>query len=222
MLTTLRKIVNSVPSWDPHKAKAAVKGKELLLGRKKKSVETNQLELEKERERLAHAQNSLGEAINAGEDPTLARQAMSEAEGRVKDVLSALSVAQHQQETAERELKNAHLLAEVEQEEAAIAHLKFNICPRFDSLCVELERLLVNELVPGMETARVAVGVGAHASWVLDVSLAIEMVLLRAARAAVPKGRAYVTLLSGRTLVTTCPDPDTVRARRKINEGRVN
>ena len=208
--------------FSPEKAAADLKGRQLASGRARRSLEQRTAELAEAQSRLEQARLAVGEAIDSGVDFGDATRAEAQAENAVRQLENVLAVVKQKLNAAEIDLQHAEGLAAAEQEESAIAHLKHTACPKFDTLCVELERLIEYELVPGMETARVAVGVGVPASWIVDMNLAIEMLLMRAARAAVPKGRAFVTLLNGRTLTSSCPSPETVRARRKINEGRAS
>ena len=221
MLTTLKSLTQGW-TWDAAKAEATVKGKQLALGRAKKTIEARTAELTQARERLSAAQQALGEAIDTGTDPSTASQMMMEAEQLVKQQESALAVAQQRCEAAQRELKNAEGMARAEQEEAALARLKYQVAPKLDGIMAELEKVIEKELKPAMDDARVASGAGAGLNFMVNMTQGLEMFVARAISSIAPKGRAYIPLLGDRVFADLVPDPTTVRARReRTQQGRI-
>ena len=221
MLTTIKQALERW-TWDAEKAEAMVKGRQLALGRAKKTIEARTAELTKAKERFSVAQQALGEAIDAGTDPSTTTRAMMEAEQLVKQQESALAVAQQRCEAAQRELKNAEGMARAEQEEAALARLKYQVAPKLDGIMAELEKVIEKELKPAMDDARVASGAGAGLNFMVNMTQGLEMFVARAISSIAPKGRAYIPLLGDRVFADLVPDPTTVRARReRTQQGRI-
>jgi hypothetical protein len=190
-------------------AEATVKGRQLALGRAKKTVELRTTVLADTRNRLAMAKQTLGEVIDDdGLDSSVANKAMVETANQVIQMESALAVARQRAGQAEMDLRTAESLLVVETQRQAIVALKLQIAPKAEQLLRELEQFVEEELVPALNSARVAYGQGTQSSFVTDLSLTWEHYVLKACRTLVKRGFVSMRLLGGQTFTSRIPDSE--------------
>ena len=206
----------------PSTPENAVKGCELARGRTKAKVDSLQKALKVAQSAAETLAKEEADLIADAESPDALSAADSKkllkARESVRQLEAGLAVAIERDQAAQTALEQAKLLASIAEEERAFAHLKNDVAPKADQLFASVQAYIESELVPAIDTARAVSGTGSHQSFLIDLTLGFEMMMLRAAQKIIPKGRAHVVSLGDRTFASLVPDPSTVAKRRGVEK----
>src|SRR5437773_6358307 len=94
---------------------ASVKGKQLLRGRTKATVDRLTQQVQEAQHALENAKRAAGELVSEGQDATAAMREMRQAQDRLDVLEAALTIAVQKDESAQSALRDAQRQAKVEQ-----------------------------------------------------------------------------------------------------------
>jgi hypothetical protein len=132
---------------------ASVKGKQLLRGRTKATVDRLTGQVQDAQHAWENGKRAVGGLVSEGQDATEATQQMKRAHDLLDSLEAALVVAIQKDDAAKAALKNAEQQAQIEQEVEVVGGLKTAI-EEWDHKVLDLERHTVDKVGLALNVAR--------------------------------------------------------------------
>jgi hypothetical protein len=229
MLATKNPFANTppVPAPSPSEtsqAESVVKaGKQLFRwraeqGRTKAKVKSLTSTLEAARLALAQTEQTLGERLGDELDTTEATEAVKRADGRVRALEAAVTVAIQKDEAAQAALRHAERQEKIEKEVEAVAQLK-TVILKWDQLVIDLNRLTVDEIGPALNAARLLLSMSGirdgELNFLNKVPLEAKRHLLLAVHTLIGEGFVPANMNPYERLSQLIPDDEFVRSRAR-------
>jgi len=200
---------------DPHKN---LKRWQLEGGRARKRVEEFSSQLDAARIELEQARQALGERMGDGLDTSAAETVLTQTQEKVRALESALAVAIQKEDAAQTALKRASRVAAIEAEVQVVAHLK-SVSLKVDQLLIDLERLVVDELGPSLNDARLILtnsGIrDGELNFLTEGKLLFKQHLLLSVHTLLGKGFVPVNMRKYERWSQCIPDEDFIRSRAR-------
>jgi hypothetical protein len=184
-------------------------GARLTLGRANKALETKTDELKASQVRLSELDLAIGQTLADDGDASADIQERQSLQSRIQQLESATAVLRQRKQDAENAVTKTERAAKEDAKVAALARLKA-VGVKVDQLLVALEHLVNEEIMPGIDEVRSAVG---NQNFIIVLQLEFERLLLYAVRRLVPKGNVAGRCLLYDKWSDAIPDPESARTR---------
>jgi hypothetical protein len=199
-------------------ADKVVKRWQLEQGRTNTKVQELKDQIEAAKTRRAEAEQAVGEQLVEGLDATAATLVMNQASEHVRILESALAVAAQKDEAAQAKLKESERQAAIEAQVGAVAQLKRAMLEA-DQLLLDLERLVVDEIGPSLNAARLILTSSGiregELSFLSEVPLVFKQSLLLAVHTLLKEGFVPVNMRKYQRVSQCIPEEDFIRSRER-------
>jgi hypothetical protein len=199
-------------------ADKVVKRWQLEQGRTNTKVQELTDQIEAAKTRRAEAEQAVGEQLVEGLDATAATLVMNQASEHVRILESALAVAAQKDEAAQAKLKESERQAAIEAQVGAVAQLKRAMLEA-DQLLLDLERLVVDEIGPSLNAARLILTSSGiregELSFLSEVPLVFKQSLLLAVHTLRKEGFVPVNMRKYQRVSQCIPEEDFIRSRER-------
>jgi hypothetical protein len=199
-------------------ANKAVKRWQLEQGRTNTKVQEIEGQIKAAKVRRAEAEQAVGEQLVEGLDTTAATRLMNQASEHVRVLESALAIAIQKDESAQVALKEAERQAAIEGQVEGVAQLKRAML-KADQQLLDLERLVVDEIGPSLNAARLILTSSGiregELSFLSEVPLVFKQGLLLAVHTLLKEGFVPVNMRKYGRVSQCIPDEDFIRSRER-------
>jgi hypothetical protein len=199
-------------------ANKAVKRWQLEQGRTNMKVQEIEGQIDAAKVRQTEAEQVVGEQLVEGLDTTAATLVMNQASEHVRVLESALAIAIQKDESAQAALKEAEAQAAIEGQVEVVAQLKQAML-KADQQLIDLERLVVDEIGPSLNAARLILtssGIrDGELSFLSEVPLVFKQGLFLSVCSLLKEGFLPVNMRKYERVSQCIPDADFIRSRER-------